>query len=318
MIAKVLKFGIKRMLLSMNLDVRRISENAASPQRFAGADPITFQYLSDLKIAPVLAIELSQARAGIMGFLYNAASAHPLASAFEAARKENALDDSASAARRILSDYYTTVQPASALEVVDLEPHEAPGLVGIPLHSWVMPWSERSTEDTAMHRRICLEEEGFVNGSRVSISDGATLFGPVTEKKLRLETTRIVNLAASMKARGFQSIAAHPIEVIGLRSGSEYRWLVVQGQHRMAACVAFGISRVPARLVRIIRREDAGHWPHVVSKTFTPAGALRCFDRLFAGTACSCATSWLDQPLLHIDYLKRREDRAMRLAERPV
>jgi hypothetical protein len=318
MIAKILKFGIKRMLLSMNLDVRRISENPASPQRFADADPITFQYLSDLKVAPVLAIELSQARAGIMGFLYNEASAHPLACAFDAARRESALDDSTSAARRILSDYYTTVQPKTALEVVDLEPHEAPGLDGIPLHSWVMPWSERSIEDTAVHRRICLEEEGFANGSRVSMSDGATLFGPVTEKKLRLETTRVVNLAASMKAKGFQSIAAHPIEVIGLRSDGEYRWLVVQGQHRLAACAAFGISRVPARLVRIIRREDAGHWPHVVGNTFTPAGALRCFDRLFAGTVCSCASSWLGQSVVHNDYLKRREAHAVRLAERPV
>ena len=296
---KILKFGIKRLLLSMNLDVRRIGGNTASFRRFADADPITFQYLSDLRIAPSLTINLSHARAGIMGFSYSPVSSHPLASAFQAAREEIALGTCVNAVRNILSKYYSMVQPASALEIVDLNHDEAPGLVGIPLHGWVMPWSERSIEDTAAHRRICLEEEGFANGMRVSISDGATLFGPVTEKKLSLETTRVTNLAVSMKAKSLQSSVTHPIEVIGLRRGTEYRWFVVQGQHRLAACAAFDIAEVNVRVVIIIRREDAEFWPHVATKTFTVAGALKCFDRLFVGNVSNCATSWLGQSRMY-------------------
>jgi hypothetical protein len=185
------------------------------------------------------------------------------------------------------------VQPASALEIVDLTAADAPGLVGIPLHSWVMPWSERSIEATATHRRICLEEEGLAKGTFVSISDGATLFGPVTEKKLNLETARVSALAESMQARGFQANAGQPIEVIGLRANGEYRWFVIQGQHRLAACAAFGVLTVSARLARIVRREDVEFWPHVVNKTFTVAGALKCFDRVFVGKVSSCAASWL-------------------------
>jgi hypothetical protein len=280
----------------MNLDVRRIGGNTASLRHFADADPITFQYLSDLRIAPTLTIELSQARAGIMGFSYCPVLAHPLARAFKAAKKELA---HGGAVRNILADYYSMVQPASALEIVDLNRDEAPGLAGIPLHSWVMPWSERSIEETAAHRRTCLEEEGLANGKFVSMNDGATLFGPVTEEKLSLETARVTALAVSMKARGFRSSLTNPIEVIGLRAGTEYRWFVIQGQHRLAACAAFGIAKVDVRLVRLVRREDAEFWPHVVTRTFTVAGALKCFDRLFAGNVCACATSWLDMTREH-------------------
>lgn len=289
----VLKFAVKRLLLFMNLDVRKVGGNPASLRRFEKADPITFQYLSDLKITPSLMIDLSQARAGIMGFSYNPVFAHPLAKAFQVARGKVLQDGRINAVRGTLSNYYNMVRPTSALEIVDLHPDEAPGLVDIPLHSWVMPWSERSIEDTAAHRRICLEEEGLTRGTFVSINDGATLFGPVTQKKLNLEATRISALVESINVNGFQTNPDYPIEVIGLRTAAEYRWLVVQGQHRLAACAAFGIHKVSARVVRIIRREDVEFWPHVVTKTFTAAGALKCFDRLFAGDVSACATSWL-------------------------
>jgi hypothetical protein len=45
--------------------------------------------------------------------------------------------------------------------------------------------------------------------------------------------------------------------------------------------------------MRIIRRDDAPHWPQVVAKTFTVDGAARLFDRIFAGEAPGCARTWL-------------------------
>jgi hypothetical protein len=296
---RVLKYGLKRLLLAMNLDVRSLRRSTRLHQHFNDADPITYQYLSDLRLAPSIKIDLCHTRAGILGFPYGPASVHPLANAFEAARGDMARGGSEDSVRGILSNYYNMVQPRSALEVVDLDQEKAPGLLGIPLYNWVMPWSERSIEDTGAHRRICLEEEGLAHGKLVSISDGVTLFGPVSEKKLSLEVTRIANLARSMEKRGFQSSAIQPIEVIGLRAGFEYRWFVVQGQHRLAACSAFEIMRVPARVVRVVRREDAQFWPHVLTKTFTLSGALQCFDRLFEGRVCGCASAWVNDLCVH-------------------
>jgi hypothetical protein len=287
---RLLKFGVKRVLLALNLDVRRIGGDAQSLCHFADADPLTFQYLADLKIAAVRAIDIAQARAGIMGFSYDAQTAHPLVRAFRAARH---VVPGAEAVRSILSEYYSSVQPASALEIVSLAGDEAPGLVHVPLHSWVMPWTERSPEETAARRRTCLEEEGFALRRRVSIEDGATLFGPASAAKIDLEVARVTGLARSIGTKGFRPDPAHPVEVLGLRSGPEYRWLVVQGQHRLAACAAFDIPHAEARIVRIIRREDVEYWPHVVTGTFTVTGALQCFDRLFSGTAGGCAAQWL-------------------------
>jgi hypothetical protein len=288
-----LKFALKRLLLSMNLDVRKIGGSPASLRRFADADPITFQYLSDMKIAPSIPVDLLHTRAGIMAFPHHPANAHPFARAFQAARNAADKADREAAARCVLSAYYSMVQPVSALAVVDLQPQEAPGLIGIPLQNWVMPWSELGIEETAAHRRICLEEEGLARGVIVTMKDGANMFGPVSEKKMSLETARVASLAERIGANGFQPNPAHPIEVMGLRTAAGYRWLVMQGHHRLAACAAFDILKVPARIVKIIRREDEEFWPHVVSKTFTVAGAIKCFDRLYAGRAPDCAAPWV-------------------------
>ena len=287
--AKYLKFADKRLLLALNLNVLRISAVEVSFFFAAAPDPLTYQYLSDLRIAPTRAVELSQVRAGIMGFTYGAESPHPLIAAFRAAI--SAADPEAEV-RALLSGYYAAVQPRDAAEVVGLPPAEAPGLMTETLGSWVMPWSERSAADTARHRRICLEEEGLANGIRLTLEDGATFFGPVSPRKLDLEVARITSLARSMKMNGFRPDAARPVEVIALRSGGEYRWLVVQGQHRIAACAAFGIESLDVRILRIIRREDAAYWPHVVAGTFTIDGALACFDRLFAGQPGPSAAGW--------------------------
>jgi hypothetical protein len=240
-------------------------------------------------------IDIAEARAGVMAFRYEQASAHPLVQAFRAAGQEGTAEQRMMAVRRVLSEYYRDVQPSSALEIVGLGPGDAPGLAGIPLHSWVLPWSEKSIGEIAVHRRICLEEEGLAVGKSVSLADGATHFGPVSEKKLALETVRILQLAGSFETNGFRTRAAHPIEVIGLRSGANYRWFVVQGQHRLAACSAYGITTVPARITRLVRREDVEFWPHVAVKTFTVPGALKCFDRIFAGETSPCVASWLER-----------------------
>jgi hypothetical protein len=289
---KIVKFLVKRSLLAFNLDVRRVASPSGVLGGFEKVDPITFQYLADLKIAPEMEIDISLARAGMMGFSYGPQSRHPLVLAVLAGKAEENVLHAMEAVRDVLSTYYEQVRPSAALEIVDLTEDEAPGLRGIPVHHWVAPWSERSIEGTAMHRRISLEEEGLKGGTLVSLADGATMFGPVSDRKLELETRRIVNLSESMKLRGFERRSNHPIEVVGLRSGEEYRWFLTQGQHRVAACAAFAIDTVHTRVVRIIRREDTAFWPHVVSKTFTVTGALKCFDRLFQGGVGSCAASW--------------------------
>jgi hypothetical protein len=291
----VFKFVLKRLLASANIEVRRIVSAETATAALSSADPVTFQYYSDLRPAPMLTVDLADVRAGVMGFRYSSPDLHPLVHASSLARREPSAATMATAIRSAMARYYEMAQPASALEVVGLPGEEAPGLVSVPAYKWVFPWTERSIEENAKFRWICLQEEGLINSARVSAADGVTLFGPVSERKLAIETARLTNLVTSVQASGFRVDARKPLEVFGLRADGEYRWFVVQGQHRFAVCAAFDLEHTTARVTRIIRREDAAYWPHVVAKTFTEEGARKLFDRIHAGEAPLCAHSWLAQ-----------------------
>ncbi len=239
-----------------------------------------------------MTIELAHARAGVMGFDY-IDTVHPFVVAAQAARAEANSHDKMRTVSGVLQSYYGLVQPNSALEVVDLEEFEAPGLIGVPTFEWVFPWTERSIEDNAKHRKIALEEEGLANWTFVLAKEGQTLFGPVSQKKLALESTRLTKVAQSIERSGIIP-ERNTLEVIGLRAGGEYRWLVVQGQHRLAACATLGFLEVPVRVRNVVAREEVEGWPHVTRGTFTRSGALECFDRVFNGTIARCAAPWLD------------------------
>jgi hypothetical protein len=289
---KRLKFIAKDVLRSFGLEVRRIGVDP-SEGWLAGADPLTCQYLSDLAIAPLVQIQIGDAIAGVSGFSCVSESGHPLIAAFEAARCMEEPAKAEDAIRGALLQYYEVVRPKSAAEVLGLTEPQAPGLAGEPLHHWVFPWSERTKAGIAAHRRTCLEEEALHQGLHLTLEDGGTFYGPVSAGKLDLEVTRIHGLCQSMTKHGYRGRNAQPLEVIGLRTGAAYRWLIIQGQHRLAACVAFGVSEAEARVARIIRREDASYWPHVVAGTFTLEGALACFDRLYSATPFAAASQWL-------------------------
>lgn len=291
---KILKFIAKQSLTALGVEVRRAPRAARLLANAAGHDPLSFQYCADMQLKPTLTMKLSDARAGITGYAYNPDSAHPLIAASRAAIRSETRESAEASVREILAEYYNQVRPESALEVVGLGADEAPGLVGIPLHHWTLPWSELDPAQTGRQRRTCLEEEGLARRTLVSIEDGSTHYGPVSDRKLALETTRVADLVASFHASGFRPSAASPIDVVGLRVGTEYRWFVVQGHHRLAVCTAFGIDAVSARVVRIVRREDVQYWPGVVGAAFAAPGALKLFDRIWAGEALDSASRWIE------------------------
>ena len=292
----IIKFAVKRACQRLGVEVRRTT-GASSAFLATFADPLVYQYHSDLVVRPIIPIALSDVRAGMMGFGYVPASAHPFAFACTLARDLPA-GSAFSAVKETLAAYYSSVQPRSALDVIDLSDGEAPGLREMPVHKWIVPWSELSVDDNARHRQICLEEEGLRNRSLVTVNDGFTLFGPVSKKKLEMESRRLTNLLLSVRDNGFLRNSPEPLEVYGLRVGDRYSWFVTQGQHRFAVGAALGLEKVHARVMRVIRREDARHWPKVVDGNFTEAGAVKFFDRVFSAVAPSCAASW--SPIRHL------------------
>lgn len=286
---------MRRMLRPLGLDLKRMGGAVPWLPANPDMDPVTYLYFVDLRHVPTICIEIDQARLGIVALPYDMACANPFALAFEVAFSVQDEVAARPMVEAILSAYYESAQPAGACTALDVSPDEAPGLRDLPAHHWVAPWGTESVEQRVWRMRLWAAKDGLSNTRIVSARDGATAFGPVSDRKLALEVERTLKLARSIQKTGYRTGAYDAPEVFGLRAGDDYRWFVIRGQHRLAACAAMGIRTVAARVTKIVRREDVGEWPHVVSGTYRIAGALRVFDRLFAGTPPAYAAPWVER-----------------------
>jgi hypothetical protein len=233
----------------LRLDLKKPGGNFGwLPQRTA-IDPLTYSYFMDLRHVPAFPVDVRDARFGIMGFSCEVGSANPLVMAFEKAAA--APDDVTrhTGVKAILASYYEDVQPISACQAVGVAECDAPGLAGLPAHLWLAPWGTESLQQRTQRARLWAAKDGLANHQLLSAKDGLTGFGPVTRHKLDLEVKRTLTLAASIRDRGYLAGELNAPEVFGLRVDEAYRWFVIRGQHRFAACAAFGIDTVPARVI---------------------------------------------------------------------
>jgi hypothetical protein len=284
-------FIVKDVFNALGFDIRRRPQPA---EVLAGErhviDPITFQYL---RAPAIVDVALDDVRGLSSLGLPLRADAHPFVRAATIARHAPLGADRTLALREVLSRYYGTVRPASALEALDLTWDDAPGLAGAPPAGWIFPWSDRSVEQTLRGRERAMRLDALQYGRRTKVGSGFTAFGPVGEAKLDLEVRRIEQLVDSLARTGFRVYdRKNPLQVIGLRANGVYRWLIWAGHHRFAACAAFAIRSVPALVPNVVRREDHALWPQVVSGVYHPKGALKVFDRLFRGQAASVCEAW--------------------------
>lgn len=281
-------FVSRRLLRLLGLDLKKTGGATLWLPERADIDPVTYSYFIDLRHVPTFPVDVRDVRLGVMGFAYDKAAANPFVLAFGKA----AGDGAAAGVEAVLSSYYEAVRPASACEAMGLTERDAPGLARLPAHLCVAPWGTESIEQRDRRTRMWTAKDGLANRTMVTARDGLTAFGPVSPRKLDLEVKRTLKLAASMREKGYLDGGFDPPEVFGLRVDGDYRWIVIRGQHRFGACAAFGIDTVPARVTKIVRREDAAEWPHVVGGTYTIEGALKVFDRLFDARPPGCASAW--------------------------
>ena len=284
---------IRRTLNQFGYDIYRVGKSARQDLADPAMDPLTFEYIPQRRGFAVFNVRMMDVR-GFFGLALMTRQMHPFFWAMS-----RALDEENEEARRqivetTLADYYGAVQPSSALDVVDLEEADAPGLVGVPSFSFIMPWSPRDVAELTEGRARSVRFEGIQYGRISNIGDGLTAFGPVTPAKLALEVHRICVLLSSVRRRGFSpAFFEGPLKVTGLRRGDSYRWSTESGQHRFAMAGAVGLNTVPARVLGVVRREDARYWPQVVNGTFSVAGAEKVFDRIFDARPARVCAPWI-------------------------
>lgn len=277
----------------LGYDVRRAPRPGSFHAAAAGADPVTYEYDPARRGHAMFEVSLADVR-GLdpICFALNG-NAHPFIAAFNAAREVGA-NARSKAVGEVLRSYYDKVQPKSALDVVDLKKSEAPGLAGEEPAFYKMPWAAKSDEEIRVRRRRTALVEGMQNGVFANVAHGLTNFGPVTERKIALEASRIALLYESFAKNGFVPIQrGNPLQVGALRNGEDYRWTIYHGQHRFALAAAAAIKTVPAQIVLLVRRDDARFWPGVIDGTYTQAGALEYFDRIYEGRPARIAQPWL-------------------------
>lgn len=194
----------RRLLRPLGLELTRVGTTAEWLEGFEPEDPVTYQYFTELRHAPPFWIKLADACFGIMAFPFDRASVHPFMLAFQRAYEAASDADSIAAARSTLSSYYETVQPLSAIEVLDVSAEDAPGLAGVPPSLWLLPWGTDSIEERSWHLRFASVAGSLSNKRRVvAAKHGMTNFGPVARTKLDFEVERTIRLIASLRANGF-------------------------------------------------------------------------------------------------------------------
>lgn len=301
----VLRALTKIAINHLGYNIRRVASPATVHIAEPGTDPITFEYVPQLRGYAVLEIPLADARAFHALGLPLRSDSQPYVRAAQCARQQSSEDRARTSIEAVLRGYYEAVRPASAAEVLDLSWEQLPGLLGSaansddhPIDTSFLPWG-RSPAEVREGRRRCATFEGLQNGVIANVADGVTSFGPVSPAKLSLEVSRLSRLVASVKSRGFIRFNPRsPLQVSAFRRADQYKWVINSGQHRFAVAAAFGVEWVPAMVTDVVRRDDARYWPQVVNGIFTEAGALSVFDRIFDGTPAAICNGWIQSARL--------------------
>lgn len=179
--------------------------------------------------------------------------------------------------------YYLHFRPRNAAEHLGLEATH-PALEAAPEAAF-FPWETPPSAEALARRRSALAAENRSHGFSLDAGHGFHHFGPVSEKKGELELVRLARILAAIRDQGFRLLpgASGLCTARILCRGGDWRALVVNGQHRVAALAALGHRTAPIfPLPDVIRREEASNWAGVRAGVFTLAQAHAVFDRVFA------------------------------------
>lgn len=162
-----------------------------------------------------------------------------------------------------LESFYDRWQPNNAQEAL-LGANQGPSwLANYPPILMHAPWLKESPDERLTTIRRIIEEENRAHGDASLGPDaGYGLMGPVTRAKGEIEYSRLVSVALSIRALGYDR-SRGDITAQVLRDGDRYRYRIVHGHHRAAALAALGhetVALLPRMLVDV---QHINHWPQV-------------------------------------------------------
>ena len=176
----------------------------------------------------------------------------------------------------ILKKYYENFKPKNQEETLFAKRGRARGLH----QGWIgYPWSWYP------ERRVV-----FMNDRGETRPGGNHNFGPNSDEFGKGEFGRLVHLYDLLEMQGYHPELFADGYITGylLVKGDDYRFIVTEGQHRVACLVALGYERIKVRFSqkpeypRVVVFEDVKKWPQVVNGAYSQNLALKVFERFFA------------------------------------
>ena len=175
----------------------------------------------------------------------------------------------------VLNTYYERFQPRNAEEALFIKQGRAPRL----RHGWIgYPWLwDRSLKVV------------FDPSPGETRPGGNHHFGPNTDEFGEAEFKRLVPLYNILKEQGYhpELFADGYISGYLLVKGDDYRFVVTEGQHRMAVLAALGYEKIRCRFSNqpqyphVVLWEDVKKWPQVANGVYSRNLALKIFERFF-------------------------------------
>lgn len=216
---------------------------------------------------------------------------HPFIGALQRALSEASKNERRVSISSDLHEYFSEFAPKDFSELLGLPFRTSPNIARLKPWEGPLPWEplsqsksrQTSFGDVAGH-------EGFQHGFRLTIEDGWTWCGPVSRKKLALETKRLGSLLERVERHGFRRSNLDDGDIKGVilaKETGDWVWQSFSGQHRAAVLSALGHEVAPVRVSNIIWVDEAVSWPWVVSGEYSLDDALAVFDRVFSGASSS-------------------------------
>lgn len=168
-----------------------------------------------------------------------------------------------------LKDFYQSHQPDNIFDQ-----HFLDCRFPISAEQNILPWT------------MLEDNRPFRGENGLDHTHGRQHYGPVSERKVGLEASRLDSILLSIKQHGYKEEYGFPRGyLLEHDQKDDLKFLVVGGQHRAAAMVALQFDPVPVMFQpnypRIIRRSDVADWPQVASGLFEADSALLVFDAYF-------------------------------------
>lgn len=196
------------------------------------------------------------------------------------------------AIEKSLQFYYETVQPRTMTECIDGITENKSFPDPRKTHTVHWPWIQK----IAVKEFSPVLIKGKIKLLPIE-KHGVQHWGPVSKEKLDTEVFKFFTLYNSIKENGFRSnpdekdgvIRAYVLE----NDNEDWRWIPIQGQHRVSVAASLDIENVPVKIESVFRKIDLHLFPLVVNGTYTLEEATKVFESFFDGNTPKLLTNWI-------------------------